>query len=158
VDTATQGTWTGKYGGSGQLIANDLNNPPAFATLSLSGDTPYTWAAASSANCPRALQAASGSSSCLASTYYSATTLTINLNLTDGNAHKISLYLLDWDTSARSETISILDAVSNTVLSTESFSSFHNGQYAVWSIQGHVLIQVTKTGGANAVLSGIFFD
>jgi hypothetical protein len=158
VDTTTQGTWTGKYGSNGELIANDINNPPGFATISLSGDTAYTWSGASSANCPRGLQVSSGSSNCIASTYYSATSFTINLNLTDGNVHKISLYLLDWDTSTRSETITIMDAATNSVLNTQSFSSFHNGEYAIWSIQGHVLIQVTKTGGSNAVASGIFVD
>src|SRR5437763_4945979 len=31
------------------------------------------------------------------------------------------------------------------------------GVYAVWNLQGHVIIKVTHTGGLNAVLSGIFF-
>jgi hypothetical protein len=68
------------------------------------------------------------------------------------------MYLLDWDGTSRSETVSILDAASNAVLYTGTFSSFHNGEYAVWKVQGHVLIRVTKTGGTNAVVSGIFFD
>ncbi len=32
LDTTTQGTWTGKYGAGGELIANDLTNAPAYAT------------------------------------------------------------------------------------------------------------------------------
>jgi hypothetical protein len=156
LDTTTQGTWTGKYGADGYIIANDATNPPTYATVSLTGDTLYTWAAPTTT--VSALQASSGSSKRMASCYYSTTHFTINLNLTDGNAHQIALYLLDWSGTARSETISILDAVSNAVLYTGSFSSFHNGEYAVWNVQGHVLIQVTKTGGTNAVVSGIFFD
>jgi hypothetical protein len=31
-------------------------------------------------------------------------------------------------------------------------------EYAELNIAGHVLIEVTKTGGPNAVVSGIFFD
>ena len=155
-DTATQGTWTGVYGNDGKIIANDLNSPPSYATVSLSGDTAYTWAA--STTDVRALQTASGSSTRIASTYYSSSSFTINVNLTDGNMHRIALYLLDWDTSTRAETIAISDAVSNKVLSTQTFSSFHNGEYATWNVQGHVLIQVTKTGGSNGVTSAIFFD
>ncbi len=158
LDTTTQGTWTGKYGSDGQVIANDLSAVPTYATVSLTGDTVYTWAAASSANCPRALQVSSGSANCIASTYYSGSSFTINLNLLDGNAHRIALYLLDWDSTTRAESISILDATSNAVLNTQTFSSFHNGEYAVWNVQGHVLIQVTKTGGSNGVVAGIFFD
>jgi hypothetical protein len=80
------------------------------------------------------------------------------LNLTDGNTHRIALYLLDWGSTPRSETISILDFATNTVLDTETFSGFGNGEYAAWNVQGHVLIQITRTGGPNAVVSGIFFN
>ena len=37
-------------------------------------------------------------------------------------------------------------------------SSFHSGVYLSYTISGNVLITITKTGGANAVLSGLFFD
>jgi len=104
------------------------------------------------------LQVSSGSSSRIASTYYSYSSFTIDVNLTDGNMHRIALYLLDWDTSSRSETISILDAASNTVLDTETFSGFHNGVYAAWNVRGHVLIEVKLNGGSNAVVSGLFFN
>jgi hypothetical protein len=156
TDTATQGTWTGVYGADGQLIANDLNNAPPYATVSLSGDSLYTWAA--STTDVRALQTASGAPTRMASTYYSSTSFTINLNLTDGNTHKISLYLVDWDRTVRTETIAILDANSSALLDTESYSSYHTGEYAAWTMQGHVLIQVTKTAGSNGVVSGVFFD
>jgi YVTN family beta-propeller protein len=156
MDASTQGTWTGKYGGDGYLIANDATKPPAYATVSLTGDAAYTWAA--STTDARALQTSSGSSSRIASTYYSGSSFTINVNLTDGNTHRVALYLLDWDSSARTETISILDSASNAILDTEKYSNFHNGEYVSWNVSGHVLIQVTKTGGSNAVVSGIFFE
>jgi hypothetical protein len=156
LDATTQGTWTGIYGTDGYMIANDATSPPAYATVSLTGDSLYTWAASTTS--ASALQVSSGSSTHIASTYYSVTGFTINVNLTDGNTHQIALYLLDWDSTARSETISIVDAVSNAVLFTGPFSSFHNGEYAVWSVRGHVLIQITKTAGANAVVSGAFFN
>jgi xanthomonalisin len=156
LDTVTQGTWTGKYGVNGAVIANDLNSPPAYATLSLTGESTATWA--SSTTDVRALQTASGASTRIASTYYSSSSYTINVDLKDGNSHRIALYLLDWDTTTRAETISITDADNNVVLDTESYSGFHNGEYAAWNVQGHVIIKVTKTGGSNAVVSGIFFD
>ena len=156
LDTTTLGTWTGKYGASGEIIPNDVTNAPLFATVSLTGESLYTWAY--STTDLRDLQTSSGASNRIASIYYSASSFTINLNLTDGNTHKISLYLLDWDTSARTQTISILDAGTNAVLDTEQFSGFHNGEYAAWAIKGHVVIQVTCTGGYNAVVNGIFFD
>jgi hypothetical protein len=156
LDTTTQGTWTGKYGADGYAIANDATNPPAYAKLSFTGDTLFTFAV--STTDPRALQVYGGSSSRTATAYYSATGFSINVNLTDGNTHQIALYLLDWSFQGRAESISILNASNNAVLSTQTFSSFGEGHYGVWNIQGNVIIQVTRTGGPNAVVSGIFFN
>jgi hypothetical protein len=36
-------------------------------------------------------------------------------------------------------------------------SNFHNGQYLVWQLSGHVQVRVTNTGNSNAVISGLFF-
>jgi hypothetical protein len=155
LDTTTQGTWTGAYGADGYIIANDVSNAPAYATVSFTGQSTWTWANPTSD--PRALQVSSGASSGIASTYYAASTFNINVNLTDGNSHRISLYLLDWDTTGRAETISILNAATNAVLNTQTFSGFHNGQWASWTVTGNVIVQVTVTGGENAVLAGIFF-
>ena len=156
VNTTTEGNWTGAFGADGLIIANDATLPPSYASVSLAGENPYTWAASSSD--VRALQTASGASTRIASTYYAAGNFTININLTDGNTHRIALYLLDWDSTARSETISIQDANTLATLSTEVFSGFHNGEYAIWDVSGSVLIRVTKKAGANAVVSGIFFN
>ncbi len=114
LDTATQGSWTGTYGAGGELIANDVTNPPGYATVNVTGDTLYTWAASSTD--VRALQAASGATSRIASACYSAGSFTINVNVTDGMTHRIALYLLDWDSTGRTESISILNEVSGAVL------------------------------------------
>jgi hypothetical protein len=156
LDTTTEGTWTRKYGAEGNMIAKETAATPTYANVTFTGDTAYTWA--SSTTDARALQTSSGATTRIASTYYSPTSFDINVNLTDGITHRISLYLLDWDTTARTENIEILNAQTNAVLDTESFSNFHNGDYAAWYITGDVIIKVTRTGGGNAVVSGIFFD
>jgi hypothetical protein len=154
-DTATQGSWTGKYGADGQMIANSLNNPASYANVAFSGSSTWTWA--ESTTDPRAIQVARGSYTRMSSTYY-ANGFTIDLNLTDGNTHKISLYLCDWDHGDRAETISIVDAASKAVLSTQSFSAFVNGVYGVWNIKGHVQIQVARNAGSNAIVNAVFVN
>jgi hypothetical protein len=154
-DTTTQGTWTGTYGADGYIIANDVTSAPGYATVSLTGQSAWTWAEPTSD--PRALQIASGSSTRIASTYYGYSSFSINVNLTDGNTHRVALYLLDWDAGNRAETISILDAGTHAVLNTQTFSNFSNGEYASWNVKGNVIIQVTLTGGENAVVAGVFF-
>jgi len=155
-DTTTQGSWTGKYGVNGQVIPGALNNIPAYASLKITGTSTYVWTTATSD--PRALQQARGSSARIASALYSFGAFTLDLNLTDGNTHKISLYLCDWDNFGRAETITVVDAVSKAILSTQNFSSFVDGVYATWAVKGHVQIQVTNTGSFNALVNGIFLD
>ena len=37
-------------------------------------------------------------------------------------------------------------------------SSFNGGVYLVWNVSGHVQFRITWNAGANAVVSGLFFD
>ena len=70
---------------------------------------------------------------------------------------QVAVYCLDWDTTARRQTVAITDANGNVLNSQSLASSFSAGVYLVWNVSGHVKIQVTVTGGANAVISGLFF-
>jgi hypothetical protein len=70
----------------------------------------------------------------------------------------VALYCLDWDNRSRVERIDILDAATNTVLDSRNVSAFTNGQYLIWNLRGNLKIQVTRTSGDNAVVSGLFFN
>ncbi|MEO8592805.1 MAG: Ig-like domain-containing protein [Candidatus Solibacter sp.] len=155
IDSTTKGNWKGVYGQDGFSIAGDLTSIPAYAIVKTTGATPYTWWPSSTD--PRALQKGGSATDRIASAFYANTTFTFDVDFTDGQVHQLALYCLDLDTNARSQTISILDAGSNTVLDTRLISGFHDGVYAVWNIQGHVLVRVTLNAGLNPVVSGIFF-
>ena len=143
-DASTQGSWTGVYGGDGFLIPNDTKSSvPSYATVSQTGASIFEWTGTTSD--VRALQDSPGSTNRFASTYYASGSFNINLNLNDGNAHRVAVYFLDWDAS-RTETIKILDATTQAVLDTEIISNFHNGEYAVWNLQGNVIIPVDTIG------------
>ena len=97
-------------------------------------------------------------SSRIAATWF-AGGFSISTNLTDGNPHQVALYLLDWDSTARAETITVTDTATGAVLDTRVLpvGSFNQGEYAVWTVKGNVKFQVARNQGANAVVSGIFF-
>ena len=155
LDATTQGNWKGVYGADGQSIQADATTVPAYAALAPITASTYTWDASPTAT--PALQRRAGTGR-VAATWYDATGYTIDLNLTDGAAHKVSLYALDYDRIGRSERIDVVDAGTGTVLDSRTLSNFGNGQYASWKLTGHVLLRVTNLAGRNAVLSGIFFD
>jgi len=157
LDTTTQGNWQGVYGSAGKMVVNGPQNAPSASYgsfNSVENATQYTWA--SSTSDVRALETGSGvSGSRTAATWFgSSFTFDVTLN----GPQKFELYALDWDSGGRVETITITDATTNAVLDTRTVSSFSQGVYLAWNIAGHVKITVALNSGANAVISGAFFQ
>ena len=138
TDTTTMGSWIGAYGADGYFVSQDSNTKlPGYAKVTFSGQANWTWAASTTAL--PALQKPENASDRIAGTWFMWGSFTIDVNLTDSNPHKVALYALDWDSSARSETINVLDAVTGAVLNSQVLpaGSFHNGEYRVWIVQGY---------------------
>jgi hypothetical protein len=158
ADAQTQGSWKGVYGADGFSVANDVTSYPGYAQVALSGQQPATWAA-STTDVRAPQKGAPAATDRIASTWVSNSNFNIDLNLMDGNWHRVSFYCLDWDRQNRSERFDIIDLSNNTVLDSRNISGFGNGQYLIWNLRGNVRVRVTYTGtGANAVVSGFFFD
>ena len=64
---------------------------------------------------------------------------------------------LDWDTTARSQTVDLLDAATGALLISQTLTGFNGGTYLVWDIKGHVQVRFTKLAGNNALVMGLFF-
>jgi glucose/arabinose dehydrogenase len=155
IDPATQGNWQGVYGAAGYQVVNDAAHYPGYVRVTPIGPLSFTWEASTAD--PRGLQKASTSGR-LAATWYATTAFTIDVDLTDGLSHQVALYCVDWDSTARVQVIEVLDAATGALLDSRTLSAFSTGQYLVWNIRGHVQFRVTRLGGHNAVVSGIFFD
>ena len=155
TDTATQGSWIGSYGSQGYVVAGNAASYPSYATVTVTGENSYTWAA--STTDARGLEDAGGSGR-MAACWYSPTSFSINVDLTDGQAHDLALYAVDWDSQGRSEQIQITSAATGAVLDTETLSKFTGGDYLQWKISGNVVITVKDLAGPNAVISGLFID
>jgi hypothetical protein len=156
TDTTTQGSWQKVYGSQGYNVIGTASSYPSYAKVSVSGNNSFVWS--SSTTDPRALQDAGSSSSRTAACWYSTTSFTINVNITDGQTHPLALYLLDWDKKGRNEQVQITDATTGTVLDTESVSNFSTGQYLVWDASGDINIKITNLNSKdNAEVSGLFF-
>jgi hypothetical protein len=156
TDFVTAGNWVGNYGADGYIIANGNNAPPSYAqVIPSSSALTYTWNNPSVD--PRALYSSPSATSRIASTYYTATNFSFDVNLTDGQTHQVALYSLDIETNQRAQTVTIQDFSTSAVLSTLPLSNFQSGVWAVWNISGHVVIKVVYNSGLNAVVSGLFF-
>jgi hypothetical protein len=158
VDPATLGNWKGVYGADGYIIPNDSNSLPDSTTVSAPANgAAFSWNSNTWTD-PRALLRGNSDTLRIASTYYSPTSFTFDINFSDVNKHELALYLWDLDGgNTRAETISILDANTNAVLTSKAMATFGGGVYVVFDIGGHVLVKVTLTGGPNALVNGLFF-
>ena len=154
VDTTTQGNWKGVYGSEGYQVINDSAAYPTYASVTPSGNSSFTWSSAPTD--VRALER--GSSGRIAACWYNGSYFDVTLTHTDANPHRVAIYCLDWDTTSRSQTITVSDPVSGQTLDSRSVASFNGGKYLVWDVVGSVKFRFTRTGGYNAVISGIFFD
>jgi uncharacterized membrane protein YkoI len=152
TDTTTKGTWKGVYGTEGYGLAKEPAHYPTSARVTISGGTDWVWNA--STTDARALQHTD--SGRFAATWFGSV-FNIDVTLTDGAAHEVALYALDWD-GGRTQRVEIVDAASGAVLDTRTVSSFGGGQYLVYSVKTSVRFRITRTAGANAVVSGIFID
>jgi fibronectin type 3 domain-containing protein len=154
VDGITKGNWKGIYGTEGAGLSAVATDYPSYAQVTASGKGNWLWAW--STTDARALQKI-GSTDRAASCWYSAASFTVDVTITDGKAHRVALYFLDWDTNNRAEKIEAIDAATGQVLDTRWVKTFNGGKYLVWDIKGKVKFKFTRTGGYNAVLNGIFF-
>jgi hypothetical protein len=82
-------------------------------------------------------------------------TQSVTLTVPSGD-YQLGLYLLDWDSYVRAETVTVTDGTGTV---STSVSGFHGGVYQLYKVSGGtVTISLKATGGANSVISGIFLD
>ena len=91
TDFNTEGNWKGPYGSQGEYIVNDSKTLPSYATLSTSGSA-VTYASSSSSFSALQRQA----SGRIASALTASGSVSLGLNLTDADVHRIDVYLLNW--------------------------------------------------------------
>jgi hypothetical protein len=153
ADTTTHGTWA-SYGIDGYSIPQETTSLPSYATVT--GNSPYLYTWAANTTDPRGLTV-SPTSTLRAATCWFGSGWNTNISITDGATHELAIYLVDWDSGSRAETVQILNTATSAVLNTQSVTSFVGGEYLVWNVSGNVTIRIIQVAGPNAVMSGIFF-
>src|SRR5215472_14777366 len=152
VDTTTSGNWIEQYGSEGYIIPSSSTNLPSYAQLRVTADIAHNTCSDS-----RCLETADRLSRTWNS--WQASTFRIDINITDGKTHKISLYAYDSFHTGDIQNFTIKDADSSAILSSQDLSSFFNGVYQIWEISGHVSIVVRgTTSRIPAIINGLFFD
>lgn len=156
---APQGTWVGRYGADGYALLNwnngsDLVSMPK-ATLSVDQGTRFEWSGGTADT--RALQSPDGTTR-RAETITFDSQVRIRLMFSAAYTGTLRIYAVDWDNLDRRETVTVDDGSGpRTASITREFSQ---GAWVSAPIRvgagGTVGVVVDRTGGLNAVVSGLF--
>ena len=164
----TCGDWNGVYGADGYCVtgspwsanspANELRSLPSYITsMTFTGHSYFTWTGSTTET--RALRRPDNLSNRIAACWSATSTWSVAISMTDTTTRRVYIYCLDWD-SARAQTVTMNRTSDSTVLASDSISNFRTpcGKWLSYDFNESVTISVTKTGGANGVASGFFFD
>jgi hypothetical protein len=155
ADTVTSGTWKGTYGADGQAIATQASSLPAFATVTFSGASLLTWSASTTDT--TALQKQTQTDR-VASAWSGPRQYTTMIALSDGEAHSLSLYFVDFDNKARKQLVEVIDVATGAALDHSELTDFRSGVWLTYNVRGNVMVRITSLTDASAVMSGIFMD
>ena len=156
IDSTSQGTWRGVYGADGYHVIANGSVYPGYVQVSSAGKQSWTWSSSTSEL--RALQRFDNTNR-IAAGWYSSTNFVVNFNYVDGQTHRLGMYFMDWDNSARAQKVEVLHRPTGTVLHSLDITNFHQGKYVIWDVGGDLQIRITNLNPeSNALLSGIFFD
>jgi len=160
-DLTTLGSWTGKYGADGYILpafynsSSDVVSLPAYvSSWNWTGINRWNWA--TNTGQARAVVSPDGSTR-NAGCFYGGGTMTFTVNLNQAKTFNLGFYLLDWDSTSRTERLSVAGYTD------VNASGFNPGKwYTFQEVSGApgspVTMTFTHTGGANAVISAIMFD
>ena len=181
-DNSTRGTWIGHYGSAGYvLFAYDGAGQHLASLPSWVQSVDQTWGAASAGPWPtngsdaRALQDPRNQSAPRKIGQYSVPpppnngwdpSFPLSVTLKPGGVpgrqtYLISLYVVDFDTRGRKQTVSILDGDSFTEVSPSVYvAEFTRGAWLQWQIPGNMSVRFrfNYIRGDNQVVSAVAFD
>lgn len=156
-DRITKGDWKGAYGSDGYCIPDHPYTMPSYGS-SFTISPGVSNSASASGDDLRGLQSPVGEGR-IAPRWQAGTSFDLTFCATDNvTPHLLSVYCVNWENISRSQKIEVFDLVTNDLLDSRGVSSFTNGAYLRWEVKGGVRLRVSNTGGADAVLSGVFFD
>ena len=153
ADSVSQGAWKTLYGGDGYFIPNVATAYPSYASVVVRG-SPFTWFTPALTE-PRALDHPTASTKSATSIIDSVFDQ-FDINLTDGQPHRVAFYLMDWN-NGYAESVQVIDQATNAVLDTQTVATYNTGRWLVYTLRGRVLVKFTRTGGSYAQVSGVFF-
>ena len=85
--------------------------------------------------------------------------MTFRININGTRDYQVALYFLDWDNHGRRQAVEMFDVnILNMIAPVKVVTYFSGGNYLIYSYNKSSKFRINQIRGANAVLSGIFFE
>ena len=170
-DSVTSGNWGGEYGNDGYVLTryasenNDVKSLPSYVnSVEYYKHKSIQWT--SGTNDARALAPDKNNNyprkaACVYTSNGNAVDqpLTLNIEVNETHPYQIALYFVDWNNLERSLAVEMFDAKTLKLIApVQVIQDYDNGRYLVFNYDKSVKFRIQQIRGANAALSGIFFD
>jgi hypothetical protein len=178
LDTKTGGNWGGAYGRNGYVLVRyadekeDIQSLPDYIrSVSYDKHRVVRWADAT--DDPRALapdsdngfprnaaavHTGNGGPTDIIRAWHTQP-LTLDIAWHEPHPCRIALYFVDWDRLGRRLAVEMFDATTLQLIApVQAIRNYANGAYLVYEYDRSVRFRIQQIRGANAALSGIFFD
>ncbi len=158
-DPNTSGDWKGKYGREGAMVAGDKNTSeaPKCALVEFRDCEVHTRWATTEKDTGHPMKSGDTQSRSIQE-WHAGDQLFIDLELTDGKEHQVSVYMAP---SIRNLTLEVLDADTKAVLDTQSVAGRSPYTYLSWNLKGSVIIHAVNLESPESsgiYVAGVFID
>ncbi len=170
-DTATSGNWGGVYGRDGYVLCSyngagsDVRVLPSYIRdISYSINSNAQWSNGTRDSRAPSADSTNGAERKVGCIYTQdpegcKQTMTVDITKTGTEDFNVALYFVDWDSTARNLGVEMFDMDTLKLVSPiKLVKNYSDGTYLVYSYNKSVRFRIYQIRGANATLSGIFFD
>ncbi|MEI6565010.1 MAG: alpha-L-rhamnosidase C-terminal domain-containing protein [bacterium] len=177
-DSVTGGSWGGKYGTEGYVLcsysntASDLRVLPSYVnSIDYSNHHSVQWTNQTSDLRALSPDKSNGVPRKAACVYtgnggptdilrsWNGQPLTVTIEVNGTRSYQVALYFVDWDRLGRSIAVEMFDAKTLKMVAPVQVIQDHAmGKYLFYKYDKSVKFRIQQIRGANAALSGIFFD
>lgn len=155
TERGLRGDWPEHYGSQGFVLFGGQTNLPSLLALTPPGSARQEWPELIG---DRRAPLLPDRSARVAIGYATSPEITLELNFSDPETHRVTLYLVDWNRSQASITLFIESGTTGQILDSQTMSGFEEGAYVSFNLRGQVRLRLRASQAPGPVLAGLFLD
>lgn len=158
ADAASGGSWKGRYGSAGFRMVSNSEWLPTRLGIVPQGAAEFLWGFSYTNLAFLEVTTPTTPARRVGSCWYAADSFSLMITSAIPQMRRVALYFQDLGAAGRLQFVEVLDAGSGRLLDSRVVSSFADGVYLRWAVQGPVRFRLTRWSTGNVILNGVFLD